>query len=423
MTTLSTHLTPRPDLVTAARAAQDASIRLARTHTDARNLALRRMARDLRHRGDAIVDANHRDVSAAREGGATAAIIDRLTLDPSRVEAIARGLEEVAMLADPLGEGEVWTRPNGLQIAKMRVPLGVIAIIYEGRPNVTVEAASLAFKAGNAVILRGSSSALHTNRILADCMRASLVDAQLPPDCIVLIHDMDRDVIDEMCRMNGMIDVLIPRGGDALIQRVVRGATVPVIETGVGNCHVYIDADADLDKAERIVVNAKTQRTGVCNAAESLLVHRDIAERALPRIGQALHDEKVEIRGCSETRSLLSYAVAATDDDWDREYLDLIISCKVVDSLDAAIDHINAHGTKHSEAIVTESYTSGRRFTAGVDAAAVYVNASTRFTDGGEFGFGGEMGISTQKLHARGPMGLRELTTSKYVVLGDGHVR
>lgn len=423
MSTFSAPLSPRPALVAAARAAQEAAVGLARTNTHVRNAALHAMAQGLRQACDAIVEANGRDVAAARESGASAAIIDRLTLDAGRVEAMARGLEEVAALSDPLGEGDVWTRPNGLRIAKLRVPLGVIAIIYEGRPNVTVEAASLAFKAGNAVILRGSSSAYQSNEMLSGLMRAALVAVDLPSDCVVLVSDMDRDVVDEMCRMNGLIDVLIPRGGEALIQRVVRSATVPVIETGVGNCHVYVDADADLDKAERIVVNAKTQRTGVCNAAESLLVHRAIAERALPRLGQALRDRGVELRGCAETCRALPYAVAAAEDDWGREYLDLKISCKVVDSLDDAIRHIHTYGTKHSEAIVTESYTASRRFTAAVDAAAVYVNASTRFTDGGEFGFGGEMGISTQKLHARGPMGLRELTTSKYVVLGDGQVR
>lgn len=423
MTLVSRSTTARPALIAAAQAARESAFRLAAVRAEQRNAALQAMAGGLRARVAGVVEANILDVEAARAAGASAAIIDRLTLDPARVEAMARALEEVAQLGDPLGEGETWVRPNGLRITKVRVPLGVIAIIYEGRPNVTVEAASLAFKAGNAVLLRGSSSALQSNRVLADVMRAALEKVGLPAGCVTLIDDMDRDVIDEMCRMNGFIDVVIPRGGEALIQRVVNNATVPVIETGVGNCHVYIDVDADLEKAEKIVVNAKTQRTGVCNAAESLLVHRAVAERALPRIGDALRSRGVEIFGCDATQRLLPWASVATDDDWGREYLDLKISCKVVDSLDDAITHINTHGTKHSEAIVTESYTASRRFTAAVDAAAVYVNASTRFTDGGEFGFGGEMGISTQKMHARGPMGLRELTTCKYICMGDGHVR
>jgi glutamate-5-semialdehyde dehydrogenase len=413
----------REALLTSAGAARDASLRLARTRTDERNQALLEMARRLRAASSAIIEVNRGDVERARAGQATSAIVDRLTLDPARVDGMAGALEEVAALPDPLGEGETWTRPNGLQITKLRVPLGVIAIIYEGRPNVTVEAASLAFKAGNAVLLRGSSSALASNRKLAALMREALESVGLPAASITLIEDMDRDVIDELCRMNGMIDVVIPRGGDALIQRVVRNATVPVIETGVGNCHVYVDQAADLDKAERIVINAKTHRPGVCNAAESLLVHRAVAPSFLPRIGEALGARGVEMRACPHALEFLPEAVAASEEDHRREFLDLVISVKVVDSVDHAIDHINACGTKHSEAIVTENYSDARRFLAGVDAAAVYVNASTRFTDGGEFGFGGEMGISTQKLHARGPMGLRELTTSKYVILGDGQVR
>lgn len=413
----------RPALLQAAQAARQAAQVLAQTRTDQRNQALLQMAQALRSHRTTIIETNLKDVEAASKSNATAAIVDRLTLNADRVEAMAQSLEEVAALPDPLGEGQSWVRPNGLHITKMRVPLGVIAIIYEGRPNVTVEAASLAFKAGNAVLLRGSSSALASNRVLAMRMQEALEAEGLPRACVTLIEDLDRDVIDEMCRMNGLIDVIIPRGGEALIQRVVSQATVPVIETGIGNCHVYVDASADLDKAERIVVNAKCQRPGVCNAAESLLVHREVAPRFLPRIGAALQARNVEMHADTHAMEFLSGAIAATEDDWGREYLDMKISVKVVDSVDDAIAHVNRYGTKHSEAIVTENYGHARRFLHGVDAAAVYVNASTRFTDGSEFGFGGEMGISTQKLHARGPMGLRELTTCKYVIMGDGQVR
>ncbi len=414
---------PRDTLVEIATRARHGASQLARTRTEQRNRALLEMATTLRSAVDLIVTANDSDVSAARQQDATSAMIDRLTLSPARVEAMARSLEEVAALPDPLGRGCQWTRPNGLEISRVHVPLGVIAIIYEGRPNVTVEAASLALKAGNAVILRGSSGAQASNRLLTRSMQQALKQSGLCADCIQAVEDMDRDVIDELCRMNGLIDVIIPRGGAALIQRVVQNATVPVIETGIGNCHVYVDDGANLETAERIVINAKTQRPGVCNAAESLLVHRSIAAEFLPRIGTALKERGVEIRACPESLPYLAGAAQATDDDFAREFLDLIISVKVVDSVEKAIEHIDRFGTHHSEAIVTDSHAHAQLFIHVIDAAAVYVNASTRFTDGGEFGFGGEMGISTQKLHARGPLGPDELTTCKYVVVGDGQVR
>jgi glutamate-5-semialdehyde dehydrogenase len=396
---------------------------LAASRTSTRDNALRAMAEGLRREQTRILEANKLDVEAATRAGSTAALIDRLTLNPSRLDGMRASLLEVAALPDPLGEGEVWTRPNGLQIMRARVPLGVIGIIYEARPNVTIEAASLAFKAGNAVLLRGSSSALRTNQILVEVMTEALRHNGLPPAAIALIENTDREIIDEMVRMNGLIDVVIPRGGHELIRRVVQTATVPVIETGEGNCHVFVDEAADLDKAERIVVNAKVHRPSACNAAESLLVHRAVASTFLPRVGAELTRQGVELRACPDSLPHLPTAKAASDDDHGREFLDMIMSVKIVDSVDEAVDWINRHGTRHSEAIVTEDYTRARLFAQGVDAAAVYVNASTRFTDGGEFGYGGEMGISTQKLHARGPMGLRELTTSKFVVMGDGQIR
>lgn len=411
------------ELLEKARAARAAWPQLASALTACKDGVLLAMARRLREAATEIVATNGEDVRASVDQGASRAMIDRLTLTEGRVEAMARSLEEVAALRDPLGEGEAWVRPNGLHIARVRVPLGVIGIIYEARPNVTVEAASLAFKAGNAVLLRGSSTALASNRILVRLMQEALVAGGLSGHLVGLVEDVRREVIDQMVRLNGLLDVVVPRGGDALIRRVVGSATVPVIETGVGNCHVYVDARADLEKACRIVVNAKTQRPAVCNAAESLLVHSDVAERFLPVAGAELRRLGVELRACPRAAALLEGATAAGEEDWGREFLDLILAVRVVDSLDAAIDHIRRHGTRHSEAIVTEDYSSARRFVQEIDAAAVYVNASTRFTDGGEFGFGGEMGISTQKLHARGPMGVRELTTSKYVVTGDGQVR
>ncbi len=411
------------EVLVKARDGKRASHALAQASAATRTAALGAIARQLRANAAAIVDRNGEDLARARAAGISASLLDRLTLTSRRLEDVAQGVESVAAQQDVLGEAETWMRPNGLQIQKVRVPLGLVAIIYEARPNVTVEAASIAFKAGNAVLLRGSSSALATNRLLVEVMQRALRDVELPETLIQIIEDPDRDVVDQLVRLNQYVDVVIPRGGSELINRVVQTATVPVIETGIGNCHVYVDRQADLVRARDIVVNAKTHRPSVCNAAEKLLVHREVADAFLAPAIEALQAKGVEVRGCEETRKRVAGLKAADESDWPQEYLDLVIGVKVVDSIEQAIEHINTYGSHHSDAIVTEAYGAARQFTQAVDSAAVYVNASTRFTDGGEFGFGGEMGISTQKLHARGPMGVRELTTSKYVVLGNGQVR
>lgn len=409
---------------TKALAARKAARGLAVCSSAVKDAALHAMADALIERQEEILAANRRDLEQAKADGLSAAFIDRLTLNEERIRGMADGLREVAALPDPVGEIErIWRRPNGLQIGRMRVPLGVVGIIYEGRPNVTADAAGLCLKAGNAVVLRGSSSAIHSNKAIARILSEAAEKAGLPAGAINLIEDTDRAVVQSMMRLNGMIDVLIPRGGAGLIRSVIENATVPVIETGTGNCHVYVDASADLDMAHAIVVNAKTQRPGVCNAAETLLVHRDVAETFLPRVAETLINAGVELRGCPAARGIVADMKPAADEDWDEEYLDLTLAVRVVDSLDEAIEHIERHGTGHSESIVTSDYAASRRFLQEVDAAAVYVNASTRFTDGNVFGFGAEIGISTQKLHARGPMGLQELTTTKYVVLGEGQIR
>lgn len=409
---------------TKALAARKAARGLAVCSSAVKDAALHAMADALIERQEEILAANRRDLEQAKADGLSAAFIDRLTLNEERIRGMADGLREVAALPDPVGEIErMWRRPNGLQIGRMRVPLGVVGIIYEGRPNVTADAAGLCLKAGNAVVLRGSSSAIHSNKAIARILSEAAEKAGLPAGAINLIEDTDRAVVQSMMRLNGMIDVLIPRGGAGLIRSVIENATVPVIETGTGNCHVYVDASADLDMAHAIVVNAKTQRPGVCNAAETLLVHRDVAETFLPRVAETLINAGVELRGCPAARGIVADMKPAADEDWDEEYLDLTLAVRVVDSLDQAIEHIERHGTGHSESIVTSDYAASRRFLQEVDAAAVYVNASTRFTDGNVFGFGAEIGISTQKLHARGPMGLQELTTTKYVVLGEGQIR
>jgi glutamate-5-semialdehyde dehydrogenase len=352
------------------------------------------------------------------------ALIDRLLLSEKRIAGMSAGLRDVAALADPVGEViEGWKRPNGLEILKVRVPLGVVGMIYESRPNVTVDAAGLCIKAGNAVILRGGSEALQSNVALVRVIAEAAYAAGVPAGAIQLIETIERAAAQQLMRLNQYVDVLIPRGGEGLIRAVVDNATVPVIETGVGNCHVYVDESADLDMAERIVINAKCQRPGVCNACETLLVHEAVAEVFLSRVGPLLAEQGVEIRGCPVTRGILPDAAEATEDDWRAEYLDLILAVRVIAGFDEALTHIARYGTRHSEAIVTRDYDKARRFCDLVDAAAVYVNASTRFTDGGEFGLGAEIGISTQKLHARGPMGLRELTTYKYVIHGTGQIR
>jgi glutamate-5-semialdehyde dehydrogenase len=403
-------------------AAKKASISLACEGTQRKNAALIAMAKAIRENARFIIEKNSEDIAAAR-GSIKDTLIDRLTLDEKRINSMADGIESVVALPDPIGEGlGSHIRPNGLKIEKIRVPLGVIAIIYEARPNVTADAAALTLKSGNAVILRGGKEAIRSNKAIVDVMRSALEKEGIDPDAVQLIEDTSRETANALMRLNRYVDVLIPRGGAGLIRSVVENSTVPVIETGTGNCHIYVDSLCDLDMAAKIVYNAKCSRPSVCNAVESLLVHKDVAELFLPYVKEKLDARNVEIRGCERTAQIIP-CVAATEEDFYTEFLDYVISVKIVDSLDDAIDHINEHGTKHSECIVTSSYENSREFLARVDAAAVYVNASTRFTDGGEFGLGAEIGISTQKLHARGPMGLNELTTVKYCVYGSGQVR
>ncbi|UYM04326.1 glutamate-5-semialdehyde dehydrogenase [Solicola gregarius] len=414
----------RTHVETRARAAKAVSADLAVATRAAKDTALRAIADALTQRADEILTANARDVEAARAEGIPEHIIDRLRLDEERVAAMADGARNVAALPDPIGEvvrGS--TLPNGLRLTQVRVPMGVIAMIYEARPNVTVDAAAICLKAGSAVLLRGSSSARQSNTAIVGVLRTAIESAGLPADLICQIDPTDRETTEQLLRARGLVDLAIPRGGAGLIQMVVERSTVPVIETGVGNCHVYVDADADLDKALDILVNAKTHRTSVCNAAESLLVHKAVADVFVPRAIAALRDEGVTVHGDSAFQAASDAVVPATGDDWAREYLSLDLSAAVVGSLDDAVRHIRTYSSGHTEAIVTESIDAAHRFSMLVDAAAVMVNASTRFTDGAEFGFGAEIGISTQKLHARGPMGLPEMTTTTYVVTGSGHVR
>lgn len=413
------------ELMTIAEDARAAKAAVARLDTNAKNAGLHAIADALIEHTAEILAANQLDLDAGRANGLNDGLLDRLTLTADRIKGIAEGCRQVAALPDPIGE-VLWqrTRPNGLRIGLRRVPMGVIGIIYEARPNVTVDAAALCFKAGSACILRGGKEAFHSSKCLADLMRNALDACGLPRNAINLVEDTTRESANQMMKLNGYLDVLIPRGGAGLIRAVVQNATVPVIETGTGNCHIYVDAAADLDMATRILVNAKCQRISVCNAAESLLVHRDVAAAFLPMAQTALAADHVILHGCPRTMELLGDAIVpATEEDYAKEYLAYEISVKVVDSLEQAIDHINHYNTGHSECIVTESYSAAQRFTDEVDAAAVYVNASTRFTDGFEFGFGAEIGISTQKLHARGPMGLEALTSQKYVIFGNGQVR
>lgn len=371
-----------------------------------------------------IIAANKKDIENAREKNMKESLVDRLSLDKVRILAMADGLRQVAGLDDPVGEiTSMKVRPNGLQIGCKKVPLGVVGIIYESRPNVTADAFGLCFKTGNAVILRGGSDAINSNTFIVDIIRNALDGAGLPADSVSLITDTSRETAGEFMKLNRYVDVLIPRGGAGLIKRVVETATIPVIETGTGNCHVYVDADCDVDMAVDIVDNAKTQRLGVCNACESLLIHKDIVKEAFPKIAARLKEKNIELRGDDTVRELCEGVIPASEEDWGTEYLDAIISVKTVSSIDEAIEHINRYNTGHSEAIVTNDYNNSLKFLNEVDAAAVYVNASTRFTDGNEFGFGAEIGISTQKLHARGPMGLEALTTTKYIILGNGQIR
>lgn len=411
-----------PVLLNIAQDAKNAARKLAYMGTAAKNEALTEMANALIIHEKKILEANGRDVLAAEKKGIKKSLVNRLRLTSEGIHQISDALRDVVNLADPVGEGELWTRPNGLRMQRMSVPLGVVAMIYEARPNVTVDAAALCLKAGNAVILRGGSEAIESNKVLAQVIAEAAERKGMPVGTIQLIEETSHEWVQQIIKMNQYIDVIIPRGGAGLIQTVVQNATVPVIETGTGICHAYVEKEADFNKAIPIVINAKTQKPGVCNALETLLVDRGIAETFLPLMGEELQKYNVEIRGCTETCRILPYAVPATEVDWATEYLDLIISVKVVENLDEAIDHIYSYSTKHSETIITENYSIAQRFLREVDAAAVYVNASTRFTDGGRFGFGAEIGISTQKLHARGPMGLKALTTVKYLIYGDGQI-
>jgi glutamate-5-semialdehyde dehydrogenase len=412
------------EVIEIGKRAREAAAQLASCSSATKNAALAAMADALGTDADEILDANTQDLERAADEGITGALIDRLTLTPDRIAAMANGLRDLIALKDPVGEVlDGWTQPNGLRISKVRVPLGVVGIIYEARPNVTADAAGLCIKSGNATILRGSRTAISSNTVVARLLDAASAGAGLPQNSIQLITATDRESAKELMRMREYVDVLIPRGGADLIRTVVEESHVPVIETGVGNCHVYIDKSADLFKALPIVINAKTQRPGVCNAAETLLVHRSVATSFLPKAVEELTSLGVELRGDERAMQLSEAIKPATEEDWGAEYLDLIMTVGVVDSLEEAIAHINHYGTHHTEAIITESTGAAHKFAQEVDAACVMINASTRFADGGEFGFGAEIGISNQKLHARGPMALAELTSYKYIVEGEGQVR
>lgn len=392
--------------------------------TDQKNQVLAAVANHLVESTDKLLEANAADVTNAKQNHMPEGLVDRLMLSPERIEGMAEGLRQLVAIEDPIGEVTgMKKRPNGLLIGQKRVPLGVVGIIYEARPNVTADAFGLCFKTGNVVILKGGSDAIHSNEAIVDCIRESLKACGVTENAIQLIADTSRETAAEFMKMNEYVDVLIPRGGKGLIKAVVNQSTIPVIETGTGNCHIYVDESADLDMAVNIILNAKTQRVGVCNACESLLVHANVKEKLLPVLAQKLKEKHVEMRADKEAHELMPGSVDATEEDWGTEYLDYILSIKVVYSVDEAIAHINRYNTGHSEAIITNDYTNAQKFLDEVDAAAVYVNASTRFTDGFEFGYGAEIGISTQKLHARGPMGLLALTTTKYIIYGNGQIR
>lgn len=412
------------DLIRMGERAVAAKYLLQRASSEEKDRALLRAAELLRERREELLSANAKDVERARLAGMQQGLLDRLRLTDARIDAMAEGLKQIAALPDCVGEVlERFDRPNGLHIEKRRVPLGVIGIIYESRPNVTADAFGLCFKTGNAVILKGGSDAVTSNKAITRVLRTALKECGVTEDAVQLIEDTDRSVAAALMRLNGYVDVLIPRGGAGLIRNVVENSTIPVIETGTGNCHIYVERTADLDMAADIIVNAKTQRIGVCNACESLVIHRDVKDVFLPMLAERLRERHVEMRGDDEVCGILSDCVPAAEEDYGREYLDYIISMKIVDSTEEAIAHVNRYNTKHSDCIVTKDTAAAEKFLNEVDAACVYVNASTRFTDGFEFGFGAEVGISTQKLHARGPMGLKELTSYKYTVEGDGQVR
>ncbi len=412
------------DLKEIGKKAKDASFLLGKMGSGEKNKGLLTAAEEILKGQDEILKANANDVKKAKEKDMAQGLVDRLLLTPDRILGIVEGMRQVAGLEDPVGEViSMKKRPNGLIVGQKRVPMGVIGIIYEARPNVTADAFALCFKTGNAVILRGGSDALESNEAIVACIRRGLSSCGIPEDAVFLLSDTSRETAREFMRMNQYLDVLIPRGGAGLIKSVVENSTVPVIETGTGNCHIYVDETADLAMAADILFNAKTQRIGVCNACESVLVHRAVADTFLPIMKKRLDEKQVEIRADRASRIVVPEFKEATEEDWGREYLDYILSCKIVDSVDEAIVHINKYNTGHSEAIVTSDYGNAQKFLDEVDAAAVYVNASTRFTDGFEFGFGAEIGISTQKLHARGPMGLLALTSTKYIIYGNGQIR
>ena len=406
------------------RNAKEAAKKLSTASANDKNKALLLIAEELKSNKDYILRENDKDMKAAEENGLPKVLLDRLLLSPDRIDGMAKGVIEVADLPDPVGKtlSDI-TRPNGLRVKKVSVPLGVIAVIFEARLNVTSDAPSLCLKPGTCSVLRGSQEAIHSNTAIFNVMRAALKKSPLPEDCIQFITDISHESANELMTMNKYVDVLIPRGSARLIGTVVKNSTVPVIETGVGNCHIYVDKDADLDMAADIIFNAKTSRPSVCNAAESLLIHKDVAEKALKLIKKRLDEKNVELRGDKTSKEILPDIKEASEDDWGREYLDYIMSVKIVDNIDEAIEHIYKYGTGHSECIVTENDEAANEFMSRVDAAAVYRNASTRFTDGGEFGFGAEIGISTQKLHARGPLGLPQLTSFKYEIFGNGQIR
>ena len=411
-------------LLETCKKAKVASVQLAKLDAETKDKALCRMANALEANADRILQANQKDIEAAKAKGMKPALLERLALDKRKIETMSRCMREVSGLPDPVGEiVKAWTRPNGLIISQLRVPLGVVGIIYESRPDVTSDAAGICIKSGNAVVLRGGSDAINSNLAIGEVLRDALAGTGVPEDAIQVISSTERSVAEEFMQMREYVDVLIPRGGVDLIKTVIEKAKIPVIETGTGNCHIYVEEDADLDKATPIIVNAKVQRPGACNAAEKLLVHNKIAKNFLPKAIAALRKEGVEVRGDEQTRKIIKNVKPATEEDWYTEYLDLMIGVKVVKDLDEAITHINKYGTKHSDSILTASFEKAMRFIREVDSAAVYWNASTRFTDGNQFGLGAEIGISTQKLHARGPMSVQHLTTTKYFILGSGQIR
>ena len=413
----------REEIELLCASAKEASLKLALKSSEDKNAALLKIAEKLKEEEEKIIDANKLDLSAAEENGVPSAMLDRLSITPERIDGICRSLVTLTELDDPVGKSESWSRPSGIEITRTRVPLGVVAMIYEARPNVTVDSAALCLKTGNAVVLRGGKEAINTNMAMVAAIKSALDSAGFDPHSVELIASTERESANILMTMRGYIDVLIPRGGKGLIKSVVENAKVPVIETGAGNCHLYVDGDADIDMAIKIAVNAKCSRPSVCNAVETLLVHAGVAPKLLPALGDEMKKNGVELRGCPKTCVLIPFAKKADEEDYITEYNDYILAVKVVDTLSDAIDHINEYSTGHSEAIVTDNRENGERFLREVNSAAVYLNASTRFTDGGEFGFGAEIGISTQKLHVRGPMGLFALTTEKYLVRGEGAVR